>query len=190
MTTITTVMDDSTASSLTNPGAYLAELREKKGLSQEYVAGKLHLRLHLVELLEADNYDRLPEPVFVKGYLRAYSLLLGIDPEPLLQSYHCHFQPPAKKCEKALWQTKKESHRSEKAIRWVTMLFALGVLIAVSVWWQKNREAQTLFSGRGTDNKSIALNDSNPEIRLTDLSKMQALLSTNPQLSPLEKSSE
>ena len=55
------------------PGAGLARVREKLNISQEYIADKLHLRVAVIELLEADDYDNMPEPVFIEGYLRAYA---------------------------------------------------------------------------------------------------------------------
>lgn len=186
----TATMDESVQPVMENPGAHLAALRQKQGYSQEYVAGKLHLRVHLIELLEEDNYTRLPQPVFVQGYIRAYCKLLDIDAEPLVHSYITQYAPE-NKCERALWQqSKREPARSEKMLRWFTVLFALGVMIAVGMWWQKNKEAQDLYSSKDQESGMLSLNQSNPEIRLTDLSRMQSLLSTNPQLSPLEKQGE
>ena len=67
-----------------NPGVQLASIRQQKGYTVEYVANKLHLRVRIIELIENSEFNLLPEPVFVKGYLRAYSKLLGISPEPFL----------------------------------------------------------------------------------------------------------
>jgi cytoskeleton protein RodZ len=183
-------MDESVKSVMENPGAHLAALRQKQGYSQEYVAGKLHLRTHLIELLETDNYQRLPQPVFVQGYIRAYCKLLDIDAESLVHSYISQYAPETK-CERALWQqTKREPARGEKMLRWFTVLFALGVMIAVGMWWQKNKEAQDLYSNKDAEGNMMSMNQTSPEIRLTDLSRMQSLLSTNPQLSPMEKQGE
>jgi Uncharacterized protein conserved in bacteria len=69
------------------PGQQLAQAREARGLSQTDVATRLYLRVQVIDLLETDDYDRLPQFVFVQGYLRAYAKLLGLDPEPLLSQY-------------------------------------------------------------------------------------------------------
>lgn len=183
MTTAT--MDELSDSVINNPGAYLAGLREQRGYTQEYIASKLHLRVHLIETLEIDDYDNLPQPVFVKGYLRAYAKLMGENPEPLLNGFNTNYvaQVP---CEKALWQNRRESNRSEKIIKWFTILFAAGVFIAVALWWQKNKDTQALLSSKDIP-EEMTNNTANTEIRLTDLSKMQAFLSTNPQITPMEK---
>ena len=70
------------------PGAQLALVRAQKGYSLEYVAGKLHLRVRIIELLETDDYQNMPEPVFVKGYLRAYAKLLDVKYQPLLDNFN------------------------------------------------------------------------------------------------------
>src|ERR1700722_14689819 len=101
----TTIMDAIHNGTHEKPGLQLARAREKKGYSQEYVAGKLHLRVRIIELLEADDYDQLPEAVFIKGYLRAYAKLLGFQSDPLLAIFN-NVYSSEQKSEKALWQYK------------------------------------------------------------------------------------
>lgn len=189
----TLVMDEESADSLGNPGAKLAAMRTKLGYSQEYVAGKLHLRVRLIELLEADEYDNLPETVFIKGYIRAYAKLVDINPEPLMQTFD-RLHPSERKFEKALWQSQRETHKAEYAIRWLTGFFAIAVLVAVAVWWYSNKDNERLFPTNMTraDSTTAAssVNKSENEIRLTDLSKMRSLLSPPAQSSTLEQPSE
>jgi cytoskeleton protein RodZ len=65
-------------------GAVLAAAREESNLSVAEVARHLKLSPAQVEALEEGAYDRLPGRVFVRGFLRNYAKLLGIDPQPLL----------------------------------------------------------------------------------------------------------
>lgn len=168
-------------------GMQLANIRQQKGYSAEYVASKLHLRVRIIELLESGDFQLLPEPVFVMGYLRAYAKLLGISPEPLLAVFSAR-QTVEKKTERTLWQSKRQSHKAENFVRWFTIVFALGVLIAIGIWWHKNNEptpSEIAVSQAGAD---FSLEqDSNSEVKLTDLSKMQALLNPSTQMTPLEK---
>ncbi|KTD35587.1 DNA-binding protein [Legionella moravica] len=181
----TATMDDTTQNEIDNPGKQLATLRQQKGYTIEYVASKLHLRVRIIELIETGDFQLLPEPVFVKGYLRAYSKLLGVSPEPFLAVFNNQYTFE-KKPERALWQSKRESHKAEHIIRLVTILFAVGVMVAVGVWWQKNRDAQPVFSSKQSPT-NLSLNDNNSELKLTDLSKMQSLLNPSMQMTPLEK---
>jgi cytoskeleton protein RodZ len=162
------------------PGLQLARAREKRGYSQEYVAGKLHLRVRVIELLETDDYEQMPEPVFIKGYLRAYAKLLGLPAEPLLEIFNSNYLPE-RKLDKALWQSKRELHKGEQAVRILTGLIAVGAIVVVSFWWQKNKDSQQLLSGKSTpvlvDQVQTKVEN---EIRLTDLSKMHSLLNPPP----------
>lgn len=128
------------------PGAELASIRSQRGYTTEYVAGKLHLRIHLIELLEADDYDKMPEPVFIKGYLRAYAKLLEISPEPLIERFN-RYHATERRVERALWQSKKRSYKTYKAentVRWVTMSMTFLVLTAVIMWWSKTKDTEQL----------------------------------------------
>src|SRR5699024_11856229 len=57
-------------------GQQLANIRQEKGLSQEDVAAELRLSVTYVKAIEADDYERLPEATFVRGYVRNYARYL------------------------------------------------------------------------------------------------------------------
>ncbi|AHE67108.1 helix-turn-helix domain-containing protein [Legionella oakridgensis] len=184
----TTIMDEIEESMQEKPGAQLAAVRQAKGYSTDYVAGKLHLRVRLIELLEADEYHSMPEPVFIKGYLRAYAKLLDVSPEPLLEAFNGLYSGE-RKLERALWQSRRETNKAEHAIRWLTALFAIGALIAVGIWWYKNKDNERIFPANVSHQDSSS-NKSENEIRLTDLSKMRSLLSSGNQYSTVEEPGE
>ncbi|MBI2786624.1 MAG: helix-turn-helix domain-containing protein [Legionella longbeachae] len=193
MNTITT-LDENILEHDKYPGEQLASIRQQKGYTIEYVANKLHLRVRIIELIENDDFHLLPEPVFVKGYLRAYAKLLGTSPEPYLARFNQHYVVDKKPDRALLWQqSKRESHKVEHIIRWFTILFALGVIVAVGIWWQKNGDNQQVFS-TNTPATDLSLNQiptiETTELKLTDISKMQSLLSPKPEMSPLEKTGD
>lgn len=68
------------------PGATLAEKRKAKDWSIEYVAHQLKLAVKQVSALEENNYAILPELVIVRGFVRSYAKLLGIDSTDLVAS--------------------------------------------------------------------------------------------------------
>jgi cytoskeleton protein RodZ len=179
------------------PGALLASIRSQKGFSTAYVAGKLHLRVRLIELLEVDDYDNMPEPVFIKGYLRAYAKLLEVSPEPLLETFNQNYLP-LRKPERALWQSKRETYKGENVIRWLTALFTLGVLIAVAVWWSNNKDFEHIFPKATVNNDlttttAVLENKEEPanrEVSPAELSKIQSMLPASNEFSPMEKEVE
>jgi cytoskeleton protein RodZ len=147
----------------------------------------LHLRVHVIELIELDDYENMPQPVFIKGYLRAYANLLDIRFEPLLEQFHILYDSAEKKADRAgaaLWQNKKQSNRAEHVVRWLTGSFALIVLGAAIIWWHSNQGNEHLYHAES--NRKVA-NKKSPEaaesdVKLTDLSRMRSLLSPGDQI--------
>jgi cytoskeleton protein RodZ len=182
----TATLDEANITEIANLGMQLSNIRQQKGYTIEYVASKLHLRVRIIELIENGEFNLLPEPVFVKGYLRAYSKLLGVSPDPFLAVFNAQFVFE-KKTERALWQSKRESHKAEYIIRWFTIIFAVGVLVAVGIWWQKNRDSQPVYSAQKTVSELSLNQEETSELKLTDLSKMQSLLTPSAQMTPMEK---
>jgi len=66
-------------------GAALRQAREAAGKSIEQVAAQLHMTVRSVANLEADDWSSLGAPVFVRGQLRSYARLLGVDIEPYIE---------------------------------------------------------------------------------------------------------
>ncbi len=73
---------------VTSPGAQLRAAREARELTLAAVAGELRLDVPVLTSLEKDDYQALPGSVFVRGYLRSYGKLLGLDTQALLDAYH------------------------------------------------------------------------------------------------------
>ena len=65
-------------------GAQLRAMREVKGLNVADVAAQIRLAPRQIEALEADDMASLPELPFVRGFVRSYAKLLGMDAQPLL----------------------------------------------------------------------------------------------------------
>jgi cytoskeleton protein RodZ len=66
-------------------GARLRVARELRQLDIADVAQTLKLGARQVEALENGNWDVLPGPTFVRGFVRNYARLLLIDPAPLME---------------------------------------------------------------------------------------------------------
>jgi cytoskeleton protein RodZ len=68
-------------------GAYLRGLREKRGTSLEEIARSTRVAGRYLESLEAEDYGALPDPVFTRGFIRAYCQLFGVAPDEALALY-------------------------------------------------------------------------------------------------------
>jgi cytoskeleton protein RodZ len=67
-----------------SPGSVLAAERERQGLSRADIAHRLHMSVMQVEALEVGDYERLPRGPFLRGFVRNYSRVLGLDAEAIV----------------------------------------------------------------------------------------------------------
>ena len=72
----------------TGPGRLLRQARQDLRLAPEDVAQILHLSSKQITALEADDFQSLPGPTYVRGYLRGYAQLLGLSPEKVVEIYN------------------------------------------------------------------------------------------------------
>ena len=68
------------------PNVRLSQARQAQNLSTAEVARRLKLSVWQVEALESGQYQQLPGPVFVRGFIRNYARMLHLEPEELVQS--------------------------------------------------------------------------------------------------------
>lgn len=65
-------------------GQQLRAAREEQGLSVIDVAQRLKFAPRQIDALESDNLAALPGLTFVRGFIRSYAKLLGLDADPLV----------------------------------------------------------------------------------------------------------
>jgi cytoskeletal protein RodZ len=68
-------------------GETLKRAREERGVRLDAVASATRIARHHLDALERGDLESLPSGPFGRSYLRAYAEFLGIDPEPVLDSY-------------------------------------------------------------------------------------------------------
>ena len=127
------------------PGAYLRKAREEAQMSVNKVATALLLNSHTVEALEADSYERLPAPTFVRGYLRGYARVLGLPSRPILEMYDRQgFEPPALTTDVA---ESSQAHTSDVVVRFVTYAVAVVLVVLVGLWWHSQEDGGIGIAG-------------------------------------------
>lgn len=68
-------------------GAQLRKVREGLGLTLAEVAQRTRIRPKQLESIEAEAFDKLPQRVFVRGFVMTYARELKLDPERVWASY-------------------------------------------------------------------------------------------------------
>jgi beta-lactam-binding protein with PASTA domain len=126
-------------------GAMLKAAREARGLSLAQAEKATRIHQAYLEALEADDWARLPESIFTKGFLRTYALYLGLDAPALLQQYHQQVMVPTQG--KPTVRPATKPLRTPSAIvpnLFVGALFFLGfVLLAAYIYYRQYLPAAT-----------------------------------------------
>lgn len=117
------------------PGALLRQTRTERQLSLENAAQTLRLAPKQLRALEQDDYDHLPGPTYVRGYLRSYAQLLGLSADTVLELYNR--QPAAAKAVDLAKHTPTPQMSSDHHVIKITTLVVAGLVLGLAaVWWQ------------------------------------------------------
>lgn len=68
-------------------GRYIAAVREAKGIALEELAETTRISERYLTAIEANQFERLPAAVFVRGYLKEIAAVLEVDEQPLVHGF-------------------------------------------------------------------------------------------------------
>ena len=115
----------------TNVGQYLRYEREKRHMSVAEIAQDLRLSVDIIHKLESENFRELPQPVYIRGYIRAYCKLLNIDSQPLLDGLELPFEEQG--------ENELPASANEDVYRltrlWGSLVVLCIVVLLMSFWW-------------------------------------------------------
>ncbi len=118
-------------------GTALREGRERKGLSVEAVEEKTKIAPAVITALEEGNRERFPHPVYAKGFVRSYALLLGLDAVELCAHFSREYPVPAdtEHPEAHAPQIRVKMHDSGHVITAVRIVAIFGILALGALGW-------------------------------------------------------
>jgi cytoskeleton protein RodZ len=117
-------------------GARLRQAREEHARSLESIATRTRIPPRILSAIERDDFDAVPSGIFLRGYLRAYALEVGLDPEAVVRKFNAQ-QAPADE------ETRHPQDRPDEAAesgtdRRLTSLFVVtgmaALLLVVFLW--------------------------------------------------------
>ncbi|MGB5832316.1 MAG: RodZ domain-containing protein [Thiohalocapsa sp.] len=129
-----------------SPGRALSSARRARKMEIARIATELRLSPETVDALERDDFDHLPSPVFVSGYIRTYARLLGLDPAPLVSRFH-QLHPGAEAPPRMAPRSQRQSNRRPgAAMPLLALSAAAAIAVATFVWWSgKQDESRASF---------------------------------------------
>jgi len=118
-------------------GEILRNKREEIGLSLDEITEKLNLDSNLIELLENNDFEKFKVETYLKGYLRAYSKLLGIDGDRIIKLYK--ESNPEKEPEILPdVKPKNQKNSSDRSVKLFSYIIGLSIALSMLIWYQKN----------------------------------------------------
>lgn len=137
------------------PGERCRKAREALGWTPAEAAKRMHLSQSYLVALEADDYERLPEATFVKGYLKNYAKLLGLPADEIANTFQQMVNDDA--FDKPLDLPKMAPPPSV----WrkpLLAVVALLVVVALLIWlWPEEKALAPLSSGMNTPEESASV---------------------------------
>ncbi len=118
-------------------GEVLKQERERRGLTPEDIERATKIRVKLLLALEEGEYQKLPPPTFVRGFIKNYAEFLGLSKDGLLALYRREVDE--KKTQNLIPRAVVSPIMSRLAVtpRLVLILFVVFILVGFFVYLSK-----------------------------------------------------
>lgn len=133
-------------------GQLLKEERNRRQLSLDALSKKTRIRVEYLEALELGQFELLPAATFVKGYIKRYANLLGLDHKPLLALLRRDYKESAKGT-LVPREFIKPVLKSRRPVTTVTLVMVVTSAIFLTLigyvgfqWYQLNKPPELLVS--------------------------------------------
>ena len=128
-------------------GALLKAKRTEKNIAIGEVAERLKFSAKQIESLESGDYKGLPEPIFVKGFIKTYGRFLGLDTDQVTSLLNEVFPsqvsavPAATATENQTSLNFQDQKKSKSFPKWVPLVVVAALVVgAVYLWQSKSTE--------------------------------------------------
>ncbi len=158
-------------------GALLINARNAAALSQADIAEQINLPKRIIQALETDDFDNLPESTYIRGYLRNYARVVGINDEGLVKLYaDQHYNEPV------VEPSRRSKQSYDPAILWSTAaVLSILVGLVITWWFDSNQVAEQdveLVMNEAVEVKNMDMqqssDDKNSTINVSNESTIQA----------------
>ena len=137
-------------------GALLKTKRTEKNIAIGEVAERLKFSAKQIESLESGDYKGLPEPIFVKGFIKTYARFLGLDADQIVALLNEAFpsqvtavtSAPTTESQNGLnFQDQKKNKSFPK---WLPLLVVAAAVVGAVYLWQSKSSEQTRQQEKST----------------------------------------
>lgn len=119
-----------------NTGKQLRQARESAGLTVAQVAENQHLRPSIIQAIEEGDYSQIDSELFLKGYVRTYAGIVGLNADRVVASLDKELEPLRREKAAAeevsplhdIERRKRQKARIAKSIVFILAVVVLGLL--------------------------------------------------------------
>jgi len=115
-------------------GEILTSAREKLSLSQKDIASRLNLSEQIIAALDSNDFDNLPAPTYVRGYIRSYARAVNLDADNLIRIYEGIAEAPPEILPDVKPAVQASSR--DKPVKAMTYLVTFTLVFMLIAWWQ------------------------------------------------------
>ncbi|MDH1469576.1 RodZ domain-containing protein [Shewanella sp. GD03713] len=157
-------------------GTVLRTAREQMGLSIADTAVKLHLRPGIVENLEADDFSNISSSTYVRGYVKNYARMLGVD-NALIEACLARQVPLVTQPAMQSFSRKTTYQARDTKLKWLSFFIVIVLLGLFVLWWMQRTTLVTHVDvSKPTAEELAAANQTLPgDVLLTETDASQRL---------------
>lgn len=125
------------------PGRLLRQAREERGIPLEQIADQLKLSQRKIQALEEDDYSYINSLIFLKGYLRNYANIVGVEADTVIAQINTRLFEENRERPPTI-EYKVKLFTRDQILRWMTL--GIGVLMVglVLSWWHSHTQTRDL----------------------------------------------
>lgn len=116
------------------PGRLLQIAREEKNLRPEDIAYEIRLTPSQVLALDEDDYSKMPEETYVRGYLRNYARLVGVPENDILMAFARLIRTKDTIPTPVSMPAESETNRKSRLVWLIAVASIVAVIVLSAVW--------------------------------------------------------
>ncbi|MGH9353013.1 MAG: helix-turn-helix domain-containing protein, partial [Terriglobia bacterium] len=139
-------------------GENLRREREMRGISLQEISGTTKISVRFLELLEAEEFAKLPGGIFIRSFIRSYANYLGLDEEQVMAEYQLVAPPQGGEDFSRLGVTGASANKKTRApvLPWIIAAVLLAGGYAIFRYSHRSSETPLSFGNPPPASKAVS----------------------------------
>lgn len=139
-------------------GDNLRREREMRGITLEEISSTTKISVRFLELLEAEEFSKLPGGIFIRSFIRSYANYLGLDEEQVMAEYQLVAPPQGGEDFSRLGVTGNSANKKNRApvLPWIIAVILLAGGYAIFRYAHHSSEAPLSFGNSPPVSKAVS----------------------------------